>query len=363
MTMLDNIPDARANVRVLVVDDSAFMRKALSKMLSIHPNLEVTATARNGAEALDVIRQKDPDIVTLDVEMPVMDGLSTLKVIMREMPRPVLMVSSITTEGAQVTLEALSLGAVDFIPKQCSFVSLAITKIEQELCEKVYRLGRRRQRVRLGARPIISSTVQPSPRRLGSHQAVVIGSSTGGPSALEKLLAQIPRDFPLPILIVQHMPRLFTQSLAERMDRVCALPVCLAQPDMPVQGGHIYIAPGEEHLTVERVGTRVLCRLAAGPVNKPHCPSVDVLFSSAARVYGRSGLGIILTGMGNDGQAGAIDMVAQGGMILAQNEESCVVYGMPKAVTDTGLAKLSCDLDCLAGHLKQYCPKLSGVTK
>ncbi len=351
-------------VRVLVVDDSAFMRKALEKMLSADARIEVIATARNGAEALEVIRSQDPDVVTLDVEMPVMDGLTTLRTIMAETPRPVLMVSSLTTRDADVTLEALALGAVDFIPKQCSFVSLAITRIENELCEKVCRLGRRRHLRPMRPRPASAPPAPPGPvpGPLGNHQAVVIGSSTGGPSALEQLLRPVPRSIGLPILIVQHMPLLFTRSLAERLNRTCTVTVRLAEAGMSVEPGVALVAPGEDHLTVRRDRTgRVYCHLSKEPSDKPHCPSVDVLFRSAADVWGRAALGLVLTGMGHDGLEGAQAIVERGGIVLGQDEASCVVYGMPKAVADAGLVRYAGNLDGLSSYLRLNCLQSKGV--
>lgn len=360
-------PTKHNAVTVLVVDDSAFMRKVLQSLLNEDPRLQVVGAARNGAEALDLTRQFDPDVVTLDVEMPVMDGLAALRAIMAERPRPVLMLSSLTTEAAATTLEALSVGAADFIAKPGGSISLGIGQIAEEIREKVYRVGRRRARRRLATDPPPPPPPPPPPmaarpRRIGKHQAVVIGSSTGGPSALETLLRQVPADFPLPILIVQHMPRLFTESLAERLDRLCPMRTRLATEGMTVEPRTIYVAHGGKHLTVRRVRQEVQCHLAEEPANKPHRPSVDVLFESAATVWGPYALGVVLTGMGNDGQAGATQIVARGGSVIAQDEQSCVVYGMPRAVVEAELACFVGDLNALAHCLNQYCYTPTGVT-
>jgi two-component system chemotaxis response regulator CheB len=353
-------------IKVVVIDDSAFMRKALGAMLSKDPEIEVVGTARDGEEGLEMIRRHQPDVVTLDIEMPRMDGLTALRHIMMEMPRPVLMVSSLTTEGAEATLKAMELGAVDFIPKQLSKVSLDIVKIEDDLRAKVKLIARRRMshmsrspltsRVRAagaGATAAPSAAGAPAERparsgRPGGAQArdlVAIGVSTGGPPAVQKVLSVLPKDFPAGILIAQHMPAAFTGPFAKRLDSVCQITVKEAEDGERLQHGVAYVAPGGKHLRIDQKVSRIDVRVVEEPREALYKPSATVLFESVAAGVGRRGLGVVLTGMGSDGLDGMKLLKAKGGRALAQSDSTCVVYGMPKAIVDAGLADEIVDID------------------
>ncbi|WP_461211222.1 protein-glutamate methylesterase/protein-glutamine glutaminase [Desulfocurvus sp. DL9XJH121] len=345
-------------VSVVVVDDSAFMRKAISTMLEKDSRIQVVATARNGEEGLEKIRTLQPDVVTLDIEMPKMDGLTALKHIMMEMPRPVLMVSSLTTEGAESTLKAMELGAVDFIPKQLSKVSLDIIKIEEDLRQKVLSLAGRKFRApaRPGAAPAPGVRPRAAARPAVSHgtlkrDLVAIGVSTGGPPAVQKVLSGLPADFPAGILIAQHMPGAFTGPFAKRLNGVSPLTVKEAEHGEPFRTGHVYVAPGGRHLRIDQRGGRLSVVVSDEPAEALYKPSANELITSVAEGVGRRALGVILTGMGNDGKEGIKALKGKGGRALAQSDATCVVYGMPKAVVDAGLADEVVDIDDMAGAI------------
>lgn len=358
-------------IKVVVVDDSAFMRKAISTMLAKDPEIDVVATARDGEEGLELIRKHNPDVVTLDIEMPRMDGLTTLRHIMMEMPRPVLMVSSLTNEGAEATLKALELGAVDFIPKQLSKVSLDIVKIEASLISKVKIVASRklihsRSRPASIARPTAPvstpASFRPETRTAASGGAgltkspcgvvkrdvVVIGVSTGGPPAVQKVLSALPEDFPASIVIAQHMPAAFTGPFAKRLDGLCKISVKEAEPGDRLKTGCAFIAPGGKHLLLKQMVSRVDLEISTEPASALYKPSANVLISSAADAVGRRALGVILTGMGNDGMEGVRSLKQKGGRALAQSDATCVVYGMPKAIVDAGLSDEIVDIDDMA---------------
>jgi two-component system chemotaxis response regulator CheB len=338
-------------ITVVIVDDSAFMRKSLSLMLESDPQIKVVGTARDGREGIDKIRELKPDIVTLDVEMPVMDGLAALGIIMKEMPLPVLMVSSITTDGAKATLDALNLGAVDFLSKELSYVSLDIVKIRDDLIAKVKEIVRSRslqfrlQRIRSGQTGSDALSGKPHRDSLSTQKlptkefgAVVIGVSTGGPFALLQIIPKLPEDFPYGIAIVQHMPPHFTRSMAERLDSLSNLRVREAEEGDPIEAGVVLIAPGGKHMTFSRNGRGAKTRISLEPQNTLYRPSVDVMVRSAVETHQAPLLGVIMTGMGKDGLEGLKALKKKAGYVIAQNEESCVVYGMPKAVVDEGIA-------------------------
>lgn len=349
-------PDQEAEeytlIKVLVVDDSAFMRKAISTMLENDPGIRVVGTARNGEEGLEQTRRLDPDVITMDIEMPRMDGLTALRHIMMEMPRPVLMVSSLTTEGAQDTLKAMELGAVDYIPKQLSRVSLDIIKIEDDLIAKVKSVARRkvfrpavRKRPTMD-RPVVPKT--PASRLAVRRDVVAIGVSTGGPPAVQAILSALPADFPAGIVIAQHMPQAFTGPFAQRLDGVCKIRVKEAEDGETFAAGTAYIAPGGRHTTLKQRVSRIEIRVGDEPADSLYKPSANVLLHSVAKAVGRRGLGVILTGMGNDGCEGIADLKSKGGRALTQSDETCVVYGMPKAVAEAGLSDGVVDLDDMA---------------
>jgi len=340
-------------INVVVVDDSAFMRKSLSLMLESDPQIKVVATAKDGKDGIEKIRQLRPDLVTMDIEMPNMDGLTALGIIMKEMPVPVLMVSSLTTDGAKATLDALNLGAVDFIPKELSYVSLDIVKIKEELVAKVKHialsrsLALRLQRIRASTAKFASAQTPATPaahhpmppiRTRKDLGAVVLAVSTGGPFALLKILPKLPKNFPLGIAIVQHMPPKFTLSLAERLDGLCEMHVKEAEEGEPMEPGKVIIAPGGQHLTFLRNGHGLTAHISLEPLNTLYRPCADIMMTSAVETSRSPLLGVVMTGMGKDGLEGARLIKKGGGVVIAQDEESCVVYGMPKAVVDEGLA-------------------------
>jgi two-component system chemotaxis response regulator CheB len=337
-------------IRVLVVDDSSFMRQSLKKMLDSDPGIEVVATARDGLDGLEKASQYNPDVITLDVEMPRLDGLGTLARIMATNPRPVIMVSSLTTEGAESTLTALELGAMDFIPKDLGRAGHDIVNIRNQLVDKVKAVAGRRVRSFLSrARSQPPAQARPLPQmQRGEVALVAIGASTGGPPALQTILTRLPGNLPAPIVIVQHMPPAFTGPFARRLDSVCALTVTEASNGEPLEAARAYIAPGGKHLTLNRVGTRVRVALSSEPADTLHRPSADVMMTSAAQAFHRRCLGVILTGMGHDGRDGMAAIHRNHGRTLAQDEASCVVYGMPRAVVEADLADAVVDLEDMA---------------
>lgn len=344
-------------IRVLVVDDSSFMRTALSMLLEKSPDIRVVGTARDGQEALELVETLDPDVLTLDVEMPRMDGLTALRHLMQHSPRPVLMISSLTQEGAATTVEALSIGAVDFIPKEHARVQLSITQIEGELHRKVKAAALARRPLK-PAPHAETPAPRPAQRLVRAHpqaEVLVIGVSTGGPFALQKVIPALPAALPVPVVVVQHMPPHFTRSLADRLDAQSSVTVREAESGMRLAPGHVLIARGGEHLSLRRdpVTGFVHAVLSPEPAEMLHRPSVDVLFRSAAEVYGRRTLALVMTGMGKDGLEGAKAVKARGGLVLAQDEASCVVYGMPRAVAEAGVAEATIPLDRMAETLAQ----------
>lgn len=334
-------------ISVLIIDDSAFMRKSLSIMLESDPDIKVVGTARNGLEGLDLVKSLKPDVATLDIEMPVMDGLTALKKIMAECPTSVIMVSSLTTEGAEATLKALEIGAVDFIPKELSYVNINITKIKEDLISKVKEIAKQKKiKERLNR---LRSLSQFSKRETVHHiqnqipalgyKAVAIGVSTGGPLSLQKILPILSEKIQIPIFIVQHMPPKFTKSLADRLNSMSKLNVKEAENGERIENGTVYIAPGGFHMTVKKNGlVASQINISEEPSYTLHRPSVDVMMNSVISTYGKYTLGIIMTGMGKDGFEAIKNLKSMGGFAIAQDEPTCVVYGMPKAIVDAGYA-------------------------
>jgi len=349
-------------INVVVIDDSAFMRKALTLMMEKDPEIKVIATARDGAEGFEKVRQFRPDVVTLDIEMPRTNGLQCLQMIMKDIPTPVLVVSSVTTAGAAVTLEALEKGAVDFIPKTRSFVAIDITKIQDDLIQKVKQVSRKsfwarvRQRTLLRHERQITVADEKPGELLDLSQAnikcVAIGISTGGPPVVQKILSSLPASFPVPVLIAQHMPKEFTWAFADRLNKLSQITVKEAATGDVVQKGYAFIGQGGQHLVVQRRSTQVLIELTVHPRELLYHPSADVLFSRATEAYGSALLGLILTGMGRDGVLGLKELHGRGGKIIAQNEETCVVYGMPKAAVDANLTDAVLSVDGIIASLK-----------
>jgi len=331
-------------IRAIVIDDSAFMRKMISEILESDPNIHVVATARNGIDGMEKIAKLSPDVVTLDVEMPGKDGIETLEEIMAAHPLPVVMLSSVTSNGAAKTVSAISKGAIDFIAKPSGPISLNIDEIKEEIIEKV-RTAARAKISKTEHLELVEPASEPPPAPMKEKRypqphaksIVAIGTSTGGPKALLTVLKTVPKDFPAPLVIVQHMPAGFTKSLAERLDHSSAIHVKEAEHGEILQDGYAYIAPGDYHFEVKQVGTAMAVNLTQAPKVNGHRPSVDVLFNSLANVQSVNKLAVVLTGMGSDGAKGikALKRTDSKTIIIAEDKETSVVYGMPKAAVLT----------------------------
>jgi two-component system chemotaxis response regulator CheB len=326
-------------IRVLVVDDSTFVRQALSRMLSSQPDIEVVGTAIDGQDGYEKVLALRPDVVTLDVKMPRMGGLEALSRIMADCPTPVLLLSSLTSEGGDVTLRGLELGAMDFVDKSSVQGHMNLLSLSEELQAKVRALASvPRGRLRVVAPSAAAAAPAPAmERRPVQAEVVVIGTSTGGPPALQALIPRFPEGLGSAILVVQHMPVGFTRSLAERLDARSVLRVREAQDEEPVLPGVVLVAPAGVHMKVRRRGPHVRVWLDEEPRGALHRPSVDVLMTSVAKIYGRKSVGVVLTGMGSDGVEGLRAIRLAGGRTLAESEESCVIYGMPKAAVEAGV--------------------------
>jgi two-component system chemotaxis response regulator CheB len=336
---------AKNKTRVLVVDDSTFVRKAVTRMLSQAPDIEVVGTAADGVEGLEKARDLRPDVITLDIKMPRLGGLETLERLMAERPVPVLLLSSLTQEGAEVTLRGLELGAMDFVDKS-SVEPMTMLSLADELLTKVRALG--------GARihaPRKAAGRVPAAGEGAGAEIVAIAASTGGPSALQTLCSALPVGLHAAILVVQHIPRGFTRSLAARLDARSAVPVVEAADGDPVEPGRVLIAPAGIHTTVERRGGRVWVALDEEPREALHRPSADVLMSSVAAIYGRRAVGVVLTGMGSDGTEGLRAIREAGGHTLAESERTCVIFGMPKAAAAAGVVSQVVPLDRMAEEI------------
>ncbi|MFZ0284448.1 MAG: chemotaxis response regulator protein-glutamate methylesterase [Terriglobales bacterium] len=343
-------------VRVLVVDDSALMRKLIPQILASDNSIQVVGTAMDGNFGLKKIEELKPQVVTLDLEMPGMGGLDMLKEIMRGHRLPVIVVSSHSTEGASVTLKALSMGAFDFVAKP-SDVSARMPEIAHELISKIKAAAQSRgTRVSAPATPLskpVEKAVPDAKKR--PTRVVAIGVSTGGPQALQYLLPQLPKDFPGTILVVQHMPEGFTEMFSRRLDEICPIRVKEAQSGDLLLAGRALVCPGSRHLKVKRMPLGDVVVLSDEPRVNGHRPSVDVLFRSVAEEFGNNSVGVLMTGMGEDGAQGLGVLKSAGAMTIAQNEESCVVYGMPKAAIERGYAVRVVSLEALANTLQAQC--------
>lgn len=376
-------------VKVLVVDDSGFFRRRVTEILSSDPNIKVVGTATNGKEAIDLALSLKPDVITMDYEMPMMDGITAVRHIMQRSPTPVLMFSSLTHEGARVTLDALDAGAVDFLPKNFEDISRNPEKVKQLLCEKVHSISRSNRRLggfsaaaaapaAASAAPFASRTASPAPARTVTPRAVpvsapassaapapsspapkrkaykllAIGTSTGGPVALQRVLTQLPANFPAPIVLIQHMPAAFTKAFAERLDKLCRISVKEAEDGDILRPGLALLAPGGKQMMIDGRGA---VKILPGDERLNYKPCVDITFGSAAKSYGDKVLAVVLTGMGADGREGARLLKQGGSHIWAQDEASCVIYGMPMAIVKAGLADAVYSLDDIGRHLVEAC--------
>lgn len=376
-------------VKVLVVDDSGFFRRRVSEILSADPTIQVVGTATNGKEAIDQAIALKPDVITMDYEMPMMDGITAVRHIMQRCPTPVLMFSSLTHEGARVTLDALDAGAVDFLPKNFEDISRNPEKVKQMLCEKVHSISRSNRRSLFSAptptptpapaaapsapapsfgrpapapapvaRPAVaparasaSSAHSPAPKRK-AYKLVAIGTSTGGPVALQRVLTQLPANFPAPIVLIQHMPAAFTKAFAERLDKLCRITVKEAEDGDILRPGLALLAPGGKQMMVDGRGA---IKILPGDERLNYKPCVDITFGSAAKSYGDKVLAVVLTGMGADSREGARLLKQGGSAIWAQDEASCVIYGMPMAIVKADLADAVYSLDDIGKHLVEAC--------
>jgi two-component system chemotaxis response regulator CheB len=346
-------------VRVLVVDDSALMRKLIPQIIERDTGIQVVGTAMDGEFALKKIEELKPDVVTLDLDMPRMDGMETLRLIVRNHKVPVIIVSSHTTQGASATFKALASGAFDFVAKPKDAASAHMEDISKEL------IGKIKVAVQSGAPPAANpASVLSEPRRAAKPAAkpkrapskvVAIGISTGGPNALQYVLSQLPGDFPGSILVVQHMPEGFTELFARRLDECCAIDVKEAQSGDLIVAGRALICPGNRHMKVKRMPLGDIIVLSDDDRVNGHRPSVDVLFRSVAQEFGNNSLALIMTGMGEDGAEGMAAIKKAGGMTVAQSEDSCVVFGMPKAAIERGHAIRVVPLDAMANTLQAQC--------
>jgi two-component system chemotaxis response regulator CheB len=345
---------AGRKIKVLVIDDSALVRNLLTEILSQDPEIDVVGVAQDAYVAREKIKALEPDVLTLDVEMPRMDGLQFLRNLMRLRPMPVVMCSSLTERGAAVTLSALELGAIDFVTKPKIDIARGMEAYGAEIIGKVKTAAKARVRSIAGAPPARVASVAPA-QSLGfraTEQIIAIGASTGGTEAIREVLCRLPADAPS-VVITQHIPKAFSGPFAERMNSCSALTVCEAQDGQLIAPGHAYIAPGDMHLVVERDGARYRCRLSgAAPVNH-HRPSVDVMFESVAGCVGRNAVGAILTGMGADGARGLRAMREAGAATFAQDERTSVVWGMPGASVNLGAVEHVLPLEAIAEQLMQ----------
>lgn len=366
-------------VKVLVVDDSGFFRRRVTEILSADPQICVVGTATNGKEAVEQTLALRPDVITMDYEMPVMDGITAVRQIMQRQPTPVLMFSSLTYEGARVSLDALDAGAADYLPKNFEDISRNPDKVRQMLCDRVHALARSNYRS-LGLtvpppRPVPAARTEPevvkpslttsAPAKPAtgakpikrsrapakrSYRLVAIDTSTGGPVALQKVLTQLPADFPMPLLLIQHMPGAFTKAFAERLNKLCQIRVKEAEDGDTLEPGVALLAPGGKQMMLD---SRGMVRVLPGDERLNYKPSVDITFGSAAKVFREKVLAIVLTGMGADGREGARMLKAVGSSVWAQDEASSVIYGMPMAVVNANLADGIYDLDDIGRHLAE----------
>ena len=348
-------------VRVLVVDDSSFFRRRLTEIFNSDKHIEVIGSAVNGQEAIELVKKLKPDVVTMDIEMPIMDGITAVKKIMQANPLPILMFSSLTTDGAQATLDALEAGAVDFLPKRMEDISQDREAAKRQLCARLRLISARG--LKKPAAPAASQAAvqktEPVPRpaptkaRRGGYRLVVLGTSTGGPVALQKVLTSLPATFPLPILLVQHMPASFTPAFAERLNKLSGISIKEACDGDHLQKGWAYLAPGGKQMLVEDQRGSQVIRIVDSQPSQTYKPSVDVTFGSASKLFGGDVLAVVMTGMGADGREGAKMLKNHGSTVWAQDKETSVIYGMPAAIAEANLADNILALDAIAPALME----------
>lgn len=343
-------------LRVVVIDDSAYVRKVVREILSRSPFVEVVGTARDGREALDVVERLEPDVVTCDLIMPELDGVGFVREQMQRRPVPII-IMSIANETAEAALTALDAGAIDFVQKPTALASEKIFEVSTELIEKVKAAGNiALNRLPSTLSPVADVITETAAKVTGSHSVdlVVIGISTGGPQALKRLIPQFPETFPVPILMVMHMPIGYTEMYAAKLNELCRLEVREAAEGDEIKPGRVFLAPAGRHLLVQKGSNgKAVTHLDARPFNTLHRPAVDVLFQSAAEVYGNRVLGVVMTGMGSDGKQGAAWIKSQGGLVFTEAESSCVVYGMPSVVMEAGLSDRSIPLEDMALAIRE----------
>jgi two-component system chemotaxis response regulator CheB len=343
-------------LRVLVIDDSAYVRKVVREILSRSPFLEVVGTARDGREALDMVERLDPDVVTCDLIMPELDGVGFVREQMARRPVPII-IMSVAKETAEAALTALDAGAIDFVQKPTALASEKIFEVSSELLEKVKAAGHISiNKISTARTPEIRSIAEPVTKVAGNHSVdlVVLGISTGGPQALKRLIPQLPEDFPVPVVMVMHMPVGYTEMYAAKLNEQSRLEVREAAEGDELKPGRVFLAPAGRHLSLMRVGNgKVVTHHDARPFSTLHKPAIDVLFQSAAEVYGNRVLGIVMTGMGSDGKQGAAWIKSQGGLVFTEAESSCVVYGMPSVVMEAGLSDKSVALEDMARAIRE----------
>ncbi len=335
--------------RVLVVDDSGFFRRRVAEILNADPGLEVVGQAENGEEAVRLTAELKPDVITMDIEMPVMDGITATRQIMQHTPTPVIMFSSLTTDGAKATLDALEAGALDFLPKRFEDIARDRDEAKNLLCQRVRSLGRKRMATppttTPASKPISTSSAAPAPApaprisKSGTLKLLAIGTSTGGPVALQQVLTNLPANFPLPVVLVQHMPATFTPAFARRLDQLCKINVKEAEDGDVLKPGWAYLAPGGKQMLLQSRGSQPSLKIIDADESQTYKPSVDITFDSISSVYPGETLAVVLTGMGADGRDGARTLKQKGSTIWAQDEASSVVYGMPAAVAEAGLTE------------------------
>jgi two-component system chemotaxis response regulator CheB len=340
-------------IRVLIVDDSALVRRLLSDMLASDRGIEVVGAASDAYSAREKIKSLNPDVLTLDVEMPKMDGVTFLRNLMRLRPMPVVMVSSLTEHGADITFDALAVGAVDYLPKPKIDLAATLTGYRDELLAKIKAAATARVRVIDESADTVPQKIGPTGHFRTTDQIIAIGASTGGTEAIKDVLLGFAPDTP-GVLITQHIPKAFSGPFAKRMDRCCRMSVCEAEDGQQVLPGHVYIAPGDQHLLLARDGARYVCRLNNGDSVNRHKPAVDVLFRSVAEHAGRNAVGVILTGMGRDGARGLKEMREAGAATIAQDEASSVVWGMPGEAVAIGAAGEVLPLAAISKAVRQW---------